>query len=105
MFIDDDTWCLAEGIDEDEYYWRCTRPQRAAGYCNGHYQQQRRGRPITKLRKKDRSCGFVGCDARHHANGWCPGHLLQLQEINAGRKQFMTPLTITKPRHVKGGKG
>jgi len=95
------SWCQASGIDDDGYFWRCTRaPDAAFGLCGGHYQQQKAGRPFAKLRKKGLACGFVGCDGRHHARGWCSGHLRQLGLIHAGRLSHMTPLTRTKPRTV-----
>jgi hypothetical protein len=30
----------------------CVRPQKALGYCNGHYVQQRHGKPLTALRRR-----------------------------------------------------
>lgn len=56
----------------------CDNPKRTRGYCNGHYQQFRKGKPLTPLRKKyPDGCSFGGCGNANEARGLCGGHLAQ----------------------------
>jgi hypothetical protein len=59
----------------------CTNPQRSKGYCSGHYQQYKTGKPLTSLkhRNKGKTCTFEGCAREAHAGGLCVNHGRQLR--------------------------
>lgn len=56
----------------------CDQPIKTKGYCGGHYQQWRKGKPLTELRKKyPDGCSFADCANENEARGLCGGHLAQ----------------------------
>lgn len=62
----------------------CEREHRSLGLCDGHYQQQRKGRPLTPLTPRPPSnvgpCRFDPCGRKAHSRGLCPGHYHQLMK-------------------------
>lgn len=61
----------------------CTRKHKAAGYCASHYQQWRRGVPITgPVKARDRhhapTCSEPDCSAAVKAKGLCKMHYARL---------------------------
>ena len=45
------------------------------GLCEGHYQQHKRGVPLSPLRRYGREgCAFPGCARPHEAHGYCEAH-------------------------------
>jgi hypothetical protein len=53
----------------------CTRPARARGWCGGHWERWRNGRPLEgPFRERRTSCIIDGCQQPHVARGWCKDH-------------------------------
>jgi hypothetical protein len=82
------------------------------GFCTGHYQQLRKGKPFTPVQARQarngaRGCAFPGCAREHASKGYCDGHY---QQIRAGKE--LAPLQIghdtctfpgcTQPHDAKG---
>lgn len=61
----------------------CDRPHSAKGYCSGHWQQVKAGKPVKPLRIQVRTkgieCSFGGCSNRTMATGYCVSHTRQLR--------------------------
>lgn len=58
----------------------CEKPHIARGYCRGHYEQWKTGRPIKPLRHRGTNtghCDFPGCDKPYAHRGLCSGHAAQ----------------------------
>lgn len=68
-----DLKCSFDGCD------RTVRPGGARGLCATHYEQRRRGRPLTPIAlKRGRStCTFTGCSRSVSSRGLCRGHVYQ----------------------------
>ena len=49
----------------------CTREPKARGLCGGHYQQVRRGRPLTAIRAYGVSSVCQKCGTAEYAKGLC----------------------------------
>lgn len=65
------TECVFEG---------CDKPTRRRGYCNGHYTQIMRGKPLTPLQKRTPrtgTCSFEGCGYPENRWGLCAAHVAQ----------------------------
>lgn len=59
----------------------CDREIKARGLCDGHYQQQKRGKklaPLASYRKVNIPCAFLGCEGTRFARGLCQAHYRQL---------------------------
>lgn len=57
----------------------CQREHKARGYCASHYQQHRRGVPLSaQIRTRDRNplpeCSEVGCESPVQSRGLCQKH-------------------------------
>lgn len=56
----------------------CDRPHSCRGYCDGHYQRFRAGKPVdVPLQRKvrsDGSCSVEGCERKHWSGGLCDLH-------------------------------
>ena len=57
----------------------CTRPHKARGYCQAHYQLYKRGKPLdTEIKTRDTTvydhCSEEGCDLPVKAKGLCMMH-------------------------------
>lgn len=91
----------------------CVRPHYAKGLCGGHYQQQKAGRELSRLRGRGVTnggpCRFEGCGRTSRTLGFCTGHYTQHQK---GRE--LTPLKVKSAEkrcsfddcdraHVSGG--
>lgn len=70
----------------------CDKLKKAKGLCAGHYEQRRRGKPLTSLqeRVKRDGCEAEGCRRQHAAHGFCDVHLHRLKrhgsiDLPAGR--------------------
>ena len=64
----------------------CSRPVHARGLCNGHYQQLRRGVPLSKLQERNPGeCTYTECYEPRVAKGLCNGHYIQLKKGQALR--------------------
>ena len=62
----------------------CERRVSARGYCDCHYRQLLRGRPLTPARRRGtpglfKTCSFPGCARSHVGLGYCGQHLRQLK--------------------------
>ena len=58
----------------------CDKPARRAGYCNGHYAQITRGKPLKPLEKRSKRnnvCSFEGCGHPENRWGLCAAHVAQ----------------------------
>lgn len=57
----------------------CEKPIRTRGWCNGHYEQARKGKVLAPLRQRrsDRTCSFQGCARNAHARDLCSIHYAQ----------------------------
>ena len=70
----------------------CGRPHYGHGLCNGHYAQQRKGRPLSTLRGDlPATCAFPGCERPRKSRGYCDSHYAQLRK---GK-----PLVTLTPKH------
>lgn len=69
----------------------CGKPSAKLGYCNGHYQQFKQGRPFVLLQPKGRNigklCEYGPCGLPATKLGYCSGHY---QQIRGGRE--LSPL-------------
>lgn len=59
--------CVIEG---------CTTPERARGYCDGHYSRYRRFGLITNLSKLGGVCVIKECEGLRHEGNYCSEHFL-----------------------------
>lgn len=77
-------------------YDNCPKKQYARQLCKGHYEQIRRGAPLSPLRNPlgNISCLVDGCDIKQTSYGLCPSH--RRQELSG--KEF-------HQFRVKHGKG
>ena len=56
----------------------CDRPPQGLGLCGAHWQQQRKGKPLTAIRpRQQRLCSFSGCKRPFYGLGLCRGHWQQ----------------------------
>ena len=60
----------------------CNKPHRTRGLCKTHYEQQRLGKPLTKIKKINKpgtytQCTFKGCERPHSGKGLCRAHYKQ----------------------------
>lgn len=53
----------------------CDRPRYGHGLCNGHWQQRRRGVPLSTFRPPRGVCKITGCGQQHSAQGYCLWHI------------------------------
>ena len=61
----------------------CTRPRKYRKLCNGHYAQQREGRPLQPLRRKipqRGNCEVEGCTRPRTTNELCATHYQQFRK-------------------------
>lgn len=59
---------------------RCSKPSKARGWCNNHYQLWRKWGNPTETRPRvfeAKFCYVAGCGRRHHAHGLCLAHHLR----------------------------
>jgi hypothetical protein len=60
----------------------CDRPHKTRAFCATHYQQFRRGAPITPIKARDRTkyehCSEEGCDQPVKSKGLCQMHYARL---------------------------
>ncbi len=62
-------------------FGECDREANRGAYCQGHYQQRRRGQELVPLRQLGpKPCDFDGCDRPHLARGLCKGHYQQQRD-------------------------
>lgn len=81
----------------------CPKQATKKGLCSSHYQQHRRGRPLTPLRfcaptGEQRVCRFSSCGRPATKRGLCPGHY---QQEKAGRT--LSPLREVAPGRICSG--
>lgn len=46
----------------------------ARGWCSSHYQQWRKGKVLSPLRRPKTTCSIENCEGSHHCHGWCIKH-------------------------------
>lgn len=83
----------------------CQRPIYTRGLCRGHYQQDRKGKPLQPLRdinRNDSPCSFDGCERSVVAKGLCDTHYSQQR-----RSGELKPIdhNYSWVRGHRGGKG
>ena len=79
----------------------CGLPQKGLGYCNKHYLRFKKwGDPLavkdnqfSEVRKDgeqkyQKTCQVQGCNAKHHANGYCTKHAQQAKRGTIGMAQL-----------------
>lgn len=52
----------------------CEAPHSAHGYCQAHYQQEKRGQPLRPLKVIPTVCSLDFCDRPHSGLGLCEAH-------------------------------
>lgn len=77
----------------------CNNKHKARGLCKNHYQQQRLGKPLTKIKKRNKpgtytQCTWKDCKRPHRGKGLCHTHYEQkyrykipLIEINSTQRK------------------
>ena len=82
----------------------CTRPVRALGWCDSHYQRHRRGQPVAApLRSYGTpSCSVPGCQRRHVARGLCREHWRLERTPRRFRKRTAAEVTAMRQLHAQG---
>lgn len=79
----------------------CDKPARRAGYCNGHYAQITRGKPLKPLEKRSKRnsvCSFEGCGHPENRWGLCAAHVAQKRrgtELRPVRRKASIPDVCT----------
>lgn len=79
----------------------CGKPMKGLGYCEKHYQRFKKwGDPLavkdnqfSEVRqdgesKYQKTCQAQGCNAKHHANGYCTKHAQQARRGTIGMAQL-----------------
>jgi len=72
----------------------CGRQQTCKGLCDGHYQQQRVGKPLVPLQVRHAQCTFKGCGLPHEAKGLCEAHYTQARKGGRIKPLDYTPSPI-----------
>lgn len=78
----------------------CDRQVASKGLCDGHRQQQSRGRPLTPLKTKiprGGPCSVADCDRVAANQGYCQAHYMRQR-----RGMPMVPITRASRRRVEG---